>query len=128
MRQSPLTILNTNHSTLPTTNHNADQSITTFVWISNRHLTLKMTSAQDVETAVTTNSSSQDCFHPDDQIPARNVILELKPFAIVIFLIIIFLQVECSWGSHGEPGINGWMQGTVANLTRLGKIIEEVWA
>ena len=35
-----------------------------------RHLTLKMTSAQDVETRVTTNSPSQDFFHLfHDQIP-----------------------------------------------------------
>ena len=33
--------------------------------------TLKMTSAQDVETSVPTNSPSQDSFHPDDQIPSR---------------------------------------------------------
>ena len=90
MRQSPLSILNTNHITLPTTNHNSDQSITTFVSICYRHLTLKMTCAQDVETSVTTNSLSQDCFHPDDQIPVRNVILELKPFAIVIVIISLF--------------------------------------
>jgi len=30
MHQSPLTILTTNRITLPTTNHNADQSITAF--------------------------------------------------------------------------------------------------
>ena len=33
--------------------------------------TLKMTSAQDVETSVTTNSPSQNSFHPDDQIPSK---------------------------------------------------------
>lgn len=48
--QSPITILATNYMTLPTTNQNGDQSITLFVGISNHHLTLKMTSAQDVET------------------------------------------------------------------------------
>ena len=42
--------------TLPITNHNGDQSITTFVLISNRHSTLTMTSAQDVETLVSTKS------------------------------------------------------------------------
>ena len=46
--------------TLPTANHNADQSNTALVWISNCHLTLKMSSAQDVETSVITNSPSQD--------------------------------------------------------------------
>ena len=43
-----LSILSTNHITLPTTNHNADQSITTFVWISNLHLTLTMNSIEVV--------------------------------------------------------------------------------
>lgn len=41
--------------------------------------------SEDDFRSVTKNCPSQDCFHPDDQIPARNVILELKPFAIVIF-------------------------------------------
>ena len=61
----------TNHITLPTTNHNKDQSITTFVCFSNRHLTLKMTSAQDIDTPVNSNSLSQDYFYPDDQIPSK---------------------------------------------------------
>ena len=60
MHQLPLVILNTNHITLPTTNH-IDQSINAFVCISNRHWTRK-TSAQCVETSVTTNSPSQDSF------------------------------------------------------------------
>ena len=34
---------------------------------------LKMTSAQDVETSVSTNSTSQDSFHPHDQIPSNYV-------------------------------------------------------
>ena len=37
--------------------------------------TLKMTSAQDVETSVTTNSPFQDSFHPDDQIPSSYQLL-----------------------------------------------------
>ena len=61
----------TNHITIPSTNHNTDKSITPFVWVSNRHLTLQMTSTQDSETSLTTNSPSQDSFHPDDQIPLR---------------------------------------------------------
>jgi len=47
------------------------------LWISNRHLTLKMASAQDVETSVTTNSPSRDSFHPDDQIPPKCPLLLL---------------------------------------------------
>ena len=39
--------------------------------ISSRHLTLKMTSAQDFETSVSANSPSWDSFNPDDQIPSR---------------------------------------------------------
>ena len=48
MHQSPHTILITNHITLLTT-HEPDQSITTLMWISNHHLTLKMTSAEVLE-------------------------------------------------------------------------------
>ena len=57
----------TNHITIPSTNHNTDKSITPFLWVSNRHLTLQMTSAQDAETSLTTNGPSQDSFHPDDK-------------------------------------------------------------
>ena len=74
MHQSPITILTTNPITLPTTNHNTDKNITTFAWISNCHLTLKMTSAHDVETPVTSNCPFQDSFHPDGQIPSRYII------------------------------------------------------
>lgn len=56
---SPFTIL--------TTNNKADQSITTFIWISNHHLTLKTTSTRDVETSVTINSP-QGSIHLDNHI------------------------------------------------------------
>jgi len=47
-------------------------------------LTLKTTSAQDLETSVPANSSSQDSFHPDDdQIPSRFVTPGFKPFPIL---------------------------------------------
>ena len=36
-----------------------------------RHLSLKMTSSQDVEMLVATNSPFQDSFHPHDQIPCK---------------------------------------------------------
>ena len=46
-------------------------------------LTLKMTSAQDLESSVPANNSSQDSFHPDDdQIPARFVTPGFKPLPI----------------------------------------------
>ena len=38
-----------------------------------------MTSVQDVETSVTTNSASQDSFYQDDQIPSKYVTLGSKP-------------------------------------------------
>ena len=40
-----------------------------------RHSTLRMTSAEDGETSITTNSPSQDFFHPDDQFPSRYALL-----------------------------------------------------
>ena len=40
-----------------------------------------MTSAQDVETSVTTNSPFQDSFHPCDQIPFKYVTPGFKPFS-----------------------------------------------
>ena len=53
------------------TNHINDQSIYTTHWRYTNHLTLKMTSAQVVETSVnvTINSPSQDYTHPDDRTP-----------------------------------------------------------
>jgi len=82
MHQSPLTILTTNDSTLPITNHNVNQRITTVILISTGHLTLKVTSAQDVETSVTTNSPSQDSSHPDNQIPSNYVSPGFTPFSL----------------------------------------------
>ena len=51
------------------TNHINDQSIYTTYWRYTNHLTLMMTSAQDVETLVnvTLNSPSQDYTHLDDR-------------------------------------------------------------
>ena len=40
-----------------------------------------MTSAQDVETSVTTNSPFQDSFHPCDQIPFKYVTPGFKPIS-----------------------------------------------
>ena len=83
MHQPLLTIFTTDHVAIPTTNHNADQSITTFHWISNRLLILNMT--QNVETSVPSNSPSQDSFYPDNQIPSK---YGFKPFAIVGIVLI----------------------------------------
>ena len=48
------------------------------------YLTLMMTSAQVVETSVTTtdNSPSQDYTHPDDQTTLLHVIPGFKPFTV----------------------------------------------
>ena len=61
----------TNNITTSLTNHINDQSIYTTHWRYTNHLTLKMTSAQVVETSVnvTLNSPSQDYTHPDDRAP-----------------------------------------------------------
>ena len=51
-------------------------------------LTLKMTTAQVVETSVTGNNNSpiQDCVHPDDQTqPTHEMTPGLKPFTEIIF-------------------------------------------
>ena len=45
------------------------------------HLTLKMASAQVVETSVTNNSPSQDSSHPDDLFQSRYVTPGFKPFS-----------------------------------------------
>ena len=72
----------TNHITLPTTNQNTHQSITTyciFVWIFNHHVTLMMTSTKDVKMSITTQSPSQDSFHPNNQISLTYVTPGFKP-------------------------------------------------
>ena len=65
----------TNNITTSLTNHINDQSIYTTHWRYTNHLTLKMTSAQVVETSVnvTLNSPSQDYTHPDDRTPLSYV-------------------------------------------------------
>ena len=57
-------------------------------------LTLKMTTAQVVETSVTVNNNSpiQDYVHPDDQTqPTYEMTLEFKPFTMIILYSIIIL-------------------------------------
>ena len=57
-------------------------------------LTLKMTTAQVVETSVTVNNNSpiQDYVHPDDQTqPTYEMTLEFKRFTMIILYSIIML-------------------------------------
>ena len=49
--------------------------------IEHYHLTLKMASAQVVETSVTNNSPSQDSYHPDDLFQSRYATPGFKPFS-----------------------------------------------
>ena len=44
-------------------------------------VTLKMASAQVVETSVTNNSPSQDSYHPDDLFQSRYATPGFKPFS-----------------------------------------------
>ena len=58
---------------------------TKYIWLTTTfHLTLMMTSAQVVETSVTTtdNSPSQDYTHPDDQTTLLHVTPVFKPFTV----------------------------------------------
>ena len=61
------------------------------------HLTLKMASAQVVETSVAKNSPSQDSNHPDDLFRSRYVVtVGLKPFSYhQSFLLFFFLLNRC---------------------------------
>ena len=56
-------------------------------------LTLKMTTAQVVETSVTVNNNSpiQDYIYPDDQTqPTFEMTPELKPFTVKIYILMLF--------------------------------------
>ena len=48
---------------------------------SHLQMTLKMASAQVVETSVTNNSPSQDSYHPDDLFQSRYATPGFKPFS-----------------------------------------------
>ena len=54
------------------------------------NLTLKMASAQVVETSVTYNSSSQDSYHPDDLFQSRHATPGFKPFSYLQNLVYLF--------------------------------------
>ena len=55
-------------------------------------LTLKMASAQVVETSVTNNSPSLDSYHPDDLFQSRYATPEFKPFSYLVYFTIIFIK------------------------------------
>ena len=57
-------------------------------------VTLKMASAQVVETSVTNNSPSQDSNHPDDLFQSRYVTPGFKPFSYNI--VVLSAQVSCA--------------------------------
>ena len=59
------------------------------------HLTLKMASAQVVETSVTNNSPSQDSYHPDDlfqSIYEKLLFVQFLNFALYVFETILHLK------------------------------------
>ena len=63
-------------------------------------LTLKMTTAQVVETSVTVNNNSpiQDYVHPDDQTqPTYGMTLEFKPFTMIILYSICCIAYNCRY-------------------------------
>ena len=69
-------------------------------------LTLKMTTAQVVETSVTVNNNSpiQDYVHPEDQTqPTFEMTPGLKPFTV---LIIFFIIININWLQPINQGCN----------------------
>ena len=60
------------------------------VWISYCHLTLKMTSAQHIETSVTTKSPWQYFFPPDDQILSKCRTPRFQPSFIINSFVVFF--------------------------------------
>ena len=56
-------------------------------------LTLKMASAQVVETSVTNNSPSQDSYHPDDLFQSRYATPGFKPFSYCVFKFIFSSKI-----------------------------------
>ena len=106
----------TNNITTSLTNHINDQSIYTTHWRYTNHLTLKMTSAQVVETSVnvTLNSPSQDYTHPDDCTPlsyVTNKSVLLQPVCRFLEYRVISLLSQCS---------KLWFVWSLSNKRRLG--------
>ena len=75
------------------TNQINNQSIIPSTDVTQLTLTLKMTTAQVVETSVTVNNNSpiQDYVHPDDQTQPFDMTPGFKPFTIIILIIIIII-------------------------------------
>ena len=68
-------------------------------------LTLKVTTAQVVETSVNVNNNSpiQDYVHPDDQTqPTFQMTPGFKPFTIIIVIIIIIIVILLSRSRYGH--------------------------
>ena len=71
------------------TNQINNQSIIPSTNVIQLTLTLKMTTAQLVETSVTVNNNSpiQDYVHPDDQTQPFEMTPGFKPFTVILLLI-----------------------------------------
>ena len=68
-------------ATLSTDQSNRSAGCLNFQLTKNEHLTLKMASAQVVETSVANNSPSEDSSHPDDHLRSRYVTPGYKTFS-----------------------------------------------
>ena len=80
------------------------RDINTIHWWHNITMTLKMTTAQVVETSVTfTNSSFQNYTHPDDHTTRTTDTPGFKPFTILCFIVIIIklkqrkIKIKLAW-------------------------------
>ena len=80
--------------------------------LPDKHLTLKMASAQVVETSVTNNSSFQNYPHPDDHtIRTTNFFFDDIPAAVVVFVCSL-LQPPRKWHSkylHKMDRLKEWL-------------------
>ena len=71
-----------------------------------------MTSTQDVETPVITNSPRQDSFHPDDQIPSWYVTPGYKPF-FSSNLTLFYFEMEIDIKQHEK---SEWIFRAISDL------------
>ena len=82
-----LSRLTTNHMTTKLTNPNEDQRHKYHHLMTTLHLTLKMTTAQVMETTVTKRSLSNEYLHRDDHAKQITDTSGFKPFPTTVFLI-----------------------------------------
>ena len=61
------------------------------------HLTLKMTTAQVVETSVTNNSLSKDYPHPDNHAKQTTDTLGFKPFTAIYSVMEILVSITTTY-------------------------------